>query len=234
MNMVKRRWSGHALRGLVAFLGTMALLQSTQAQEHCKLNTPAFATGQVKVKITCQANADAQTAPYPAGTLYIGVSLYKLQADLAGSVAPFRDMGAEDAAHLPAQEFPGRTATSELVFRIPANAGQTHILVAVWDVKNACSPPGQEGCPAVGYTLGRVSDEQLPIPVDAWPRPACDVSKLRTQGFFQWSFDAELGMEVPDQFETLYRTNDCWTYNQGWPGRGVSFRRWRVAPIPRP
>jgi hypothetical protein len=227
------RWNG--LGGVVLALALSTVPDgASQAQEHCRLEgPPTLAAGQLKVKVTCQANATAQTVRYPAGPLHLGISLYKLDNSLARVVAPLRDDGNGDALHLDAQEFRRPARSAELTFRLPANITQSHILVAIWDQKNPCSEPSAR-CGSSGHTLGKVDPNELPIPVDVWPRPVCNIASLQARGYFAWSATAEMGApDADDEMKSLARVNDCWMRDASWPGLGVSLQQWRVAPRPR-
>jgi hypothetical protein len=219
---------------IVSWIVAAMSFQPLRAQEHCRLQAPALSINQIRLKITCQNGANDQTVPYPAGPLYVGVSLYHLEnSALAKSVAPLTNYDENATLHLMPQEISRPTQSTELTFQRPPNVTQTHILVVVWDQKNSCDQ-NNDGCP-IGFTLGKVDADELPIPVDAWPKPICDVAKLGRSGFFKWSETGELGgRDVPDQYQTMYLTNDCWKYDASWPGRRVSFRRWRVAPLSPP
>jgi hypothetical protein len=184
------------------------------------------------VKLTCQQTPAGQTVSYPAGQLYVGLSLYKLPANVRQAVAPLKSENNEGAYHADAQEIPRPATSVELTFRLPSNLTQTHMLLAVWDQKNECSDDGR--CGALRYTLGKVDRNENPIPVDAWPVPVCNVATLQARGFFAWSQSAE--WETPGEdgdMMSLARLNDCWMRDSTWPGRGLSYRQWRVAPLPR-
>jgi hypothetical protein len=201
---------------------------ASRAEEYCRLERPTINAHQLEVKVTCEAKANAETVRYPVGPLYVGVSLFTLDPGLARAVAPYIDNG--EGLDLEAQEIRRPTQSAELSFQIPPNISQTHILVAVWDRKNKCA-----NCGSRTHTFGRVDGSGLPIPVDVWPPPICDVAKLRARGYFAWSAGASLGdpEDMTSEMGMLADANDCWMHNAKWPGRGVSYLRWRVAPFPR-
>ncbi len=220
--------------GAIVAAALSALSHSAFAQEHCRLEPPTRAGGQLKIKLTCHDNADAQTVRYPAGPLHVGVSLYKLPGSLGQVIAPFQDEGESGALHLDAQEIRRPRGSNELTFRMPANVSQTHVLVAVWDQKNSCTPRTSTYCGPSRQTFGKVDRYQQPVPVDAWPIPICDVAALQARGYFKWSATADWGAPSEDEeMMTLARLNDCWMQDPQWPGRGLSYRQWRVAPLPR-
>ena len=224
------RLYGIAWKGAVAAVSLIAAASAAAAQ-HCLLDAPTLSAGQLKVKLACQATAGPQTVPYPEGPLYVGVSLYKGPGAAARSSTRLNDESG--ALHVAAQEIRRPAASAELTFRLPANLTQTHMLIAVWDQKNTCSN-NDPRCGRLGYTLGKVDGDGNPVPVDAWPVPACNVASLQSRGYFTWSETANWGSPAEDEeMMDLARLNDCWIRNAQWPGRGLSYRKWRVAPLPR-
>jgi hypothetical protein len=219
-------WAGIAL--------SVAFGADLQAQQTCRLGPPAVSAGQVSVPLSCRNGAsDAGGVAYPAGTLFAGLTLFTLANASAGeAVYSDFDPGETSHLHLPAQEIKA-SGSSSIVFKFTPGK-HTHFLVAVWDRKTACTKSPDNECPSLGYTLGRVDAGQLPMPIDVWPAPVCDVAKLSRRGFFAVTAKEELGAlpsEVFQSFRTEYLTNDCWTYDPKLPGRGMSLRQWRLAPL---
>lgn len=228
--MNPKQWRGifacQALATVLVFFGPAA-----HAQEFCRLEKPAVSGGQISVKISCQAAADERSVRYPAGSLFVGLSLFTLEDAPAGQITTYALRLEDSPTHLPAQEIKRPATSADVLFKVPPGK-HTHFLVAVWDHKHTCA--GKEGCPSVGYTLGKLDKDDLPVPVDAWPTPACDVAKLKGGGFFAATAKEYLGEKpsaVEDKFPVELETNDCWMQNANWPGRGVSYKRWKLAPV---
>jgi hypothetical protein len=223
------------LNGLLAASAFCLVGGSLHAQEQCRIEKPAINGSEIKVGLHCQESAEVGTLIYPPGPLYVGVSLYTLEAELAGAEAEIVD-DAGTPVDLPAQEIMRPSGATELVFPVAELGGSTHMLVAIWDQKNECPADHGGRCSAFGYTLGATDDLWFPFPVDAWPRPVCDVEKLAAAGFFDWAAgESDINEHaVPARLDTLFRTNFCWTRDPDRPGLGVSIRQWRVAPLPGP
>lgn len=220
-------------RGMLAVAMTFAFFgTAAHAQEFCRLEKPTVSGGQISVRISCQAAADAQSVRYPAGPLFVGASLFTIEDAPAAQVAIHGFRREDPPKHLPAQEIKRPGASADVVFKMPPGK-HTHFLVAVWDSKKTCAP-AEPGCPSIGYTLGTVDKDSLPVPVDAWPLPSCDIAKLKGGGFFAVTATEYLGEKpsaVQDRFPVEQEINDCWMQNPSWPGRGVSYKRWRLAPV---
>lgn len=220
------------LKLALAVAAFVAAVSSASAQ-HCQLDAPTLAAAQLKVKLNCQPAAGPQTVPYPDGPLFVGVTLYKLPSSAARAITRLNDDAGSAPLHVAAQEIRRPEKSAELTFRLPANVTQTHVLVAVWDQKNACENDDR-ACRRMGHTLGKADGDGNPVPVDAWPAPACNIGSLDSRGYFKWSENAMWGAPSEDEdMMSLARLNDCWIRNAAWPGRGLSYRKWRVAPLPR-
>jgi len=78
----------------------------------------------------------------------------------------------------------------------------------------------ERGCKTSGVKLGDMDSFELPIPIDAWPRPVCNVEQLTSRGFFRWAeTEGDFGgPQVPERFATMLATNDCFLR---FPGRPV-------------
>jgi hypothetical protein len=217
------------------------------AATYCSLGKPTMdkAGGQVhlNVTVTCSDIEHGAAVKYPEGDLYVGATLYTIDdPSLSGKVAPFTlksadSAGAHDLAAVGLHTSPGMTKVT-LVVDTPTPASYTHLLVAVWDAKNTCSPGDTTtayGCPGSGYTLGRMDKWEMPIPIDAWPRPICDRKRLIARGYFKWvDQDGDpSGHAIPAELESAFDANDCWSLDDGG-GLGFSLRQWRVGPLPKP
>lgn len=219
----------------LAAMASFAFGFDLQAQQSCRMEPPAVSAGQIVVKLDCQSGKpDSDRFAYPPGPLFVGLTLFTLASGSATGDAEYSDYDGERARqlHLPAQEIK-TTASSSIAFKFTP-AKHTHFLVAIWDVKTPCKKSSNEECPSLGYTLGRVDAGGLPMPVDVWPAPVCDVAKLGRRGFFEVTAKEELDAtpsEVFQSFRTEYLTNDCWTYDSKLPGRGMSLRKWRLAAL---
>src|SRR5258706_2746562 len=236
------RLIGAFVRLRIAIVAVPLLLATTQirAQEHCRLDNPQVASVsgayQLKVTVACQQTASVQTVRYPSGPVSIGVTLYKIpEQGLRNRVVPVVENNVEFKDYVRPIEI-GRPATSkEVVISLGDLGSNTHILLAVWDKSAACSADDSSaGCKTSGVKLGDMDSFELPIPIDAWPRPVCNVEQLTSRGFFRWAeTEGDFGgPQVPERFATMLATNDCFLRFPGRPGLGYSVQRWRAQPLP--
>lgn len=154
------------------------------AAQFCSLGQPTLRGTSLTVPLNCATTASETAVSYPATALFVGATLYRLEAGLQGKVAPLRSP--EEAYDLPAVTVPAGRAPREVTFDLGNAAGFTHLLVAVRDKKTECAngAEGSGGCGKYHYTLGRTDRLDMPIPVDAWPRPICNKMELERAGFF--------------------------------------------------
>ena len=222
-----------------ASLASLAIMvQLAEAQEHCRLDNPQVTRsaggGQLKVSVACQQAPSAETVRYPAGTLHLGVTLYKVQPRLRNTPVPVTDEEVEHTYVKPV-EITRPTSPREIVVPLGNIGANTHILLAVWNSKKRCNSGDRNpGCTVAGGTLGDTDSFQLPIPVDAWPRPICNVAELTSSGFFRWvQKEGDFGgPRVPDNYAEMLEGNDCFMRFADRPGLGFSVRRWRAQPLP--
>jgi hypothetical protein len=111
-------------------------------------------------------------------------------------------------------------------------AAYSHIVFAIWSEREDCSAEdtqdkqSADGCTLYKYRFRNVDDEEYPAPIDAWPRPSCDLVSLRRAGFFG---DKD-PINLPRRLRGLAQLNDCWNLTRS-PGLGFSIQRWRAAPL---
>jgi hypothetical protein len=211
------------------------------AANYCELGPPALNKSdshyRLSVTVKCSQSPSGVAVEYPEGILYVGASLYRLGADLAGKIVPFvtpdSDTQTIDLAPVELHMTPDQAKIS---FDIDALDDSTHVLIVIWDKKNPCSSDNSDSaeCQKFGYTLGRVDEFGMPIPIDTWPRPICHRERLSTDGFFSWVEQAgdPSGHAMPEGLEDDYSLNDCWSLIET-KGLGFSVRRWRVGPLPK-
>jgi len=219
---------------------TLVATLPTRAQENCRLDNPQVVReqggAQLKVRITCQPARAPGTLRYPAGKLYLGVTLYSVEDPrLRGAVVPIVERsGHLTPTYVAPVEFTRPGASQALTLPLGDLGANTHILVAVWDKRNACSDPNSAACRVARATLGRTDSFGMPIPIDTWPRPVCDVERLTRNGFFNWvDTDGVIAPDVPDEVSIALQTNDCWMRQRDGLGLGYSVRQWRAQPLSR-
>jgi hypothetical protein len=211
---------------------------SADANEQCRLDKPTVtrSPAQLKVSVVCQPAQSPATVRYPSGPLYIGVTLYKVDTPgLHDRVVPIVEDRVEHTYVKPAG-FSRPSASQEITVPLGNLGANTHILVAIWDKKTDCPADSQsEGCKVAGATFGDLDSFELPIPVDAWPRPVCNVQQLTRSGFFQWvATDGDFGgPQVPDKYSSMLQANDCFMRFENRAGLGFSVRQWRAQPLPK-
>jgi hypothetical protein len=224
-----------ALGAFVALAWSLAVAPA-QAQEHCRLDNPQVISDRLEVTVACQQASSNQTVRYPAGSLSVGVTLYKIpESGLRNKVVPVVEDDTVEFAYVKPTEIERPTTPKKVVIPLGALGNKTHILLAVWDKKSACAAGDQtEGCTKAGVRLGEIDAFELPIPIDAWPRPVCNVEQLTSRGFFRWvETEGDFGgPQVPERFATMLATNDCFMRLPDRPGLGFSVRRWRAQPLP--
>jgi hypothetical protein len=211
------------------------------AESYCELGAPIIRKDgdhyRLKVAVTCSQTRKGLAVEYPDGSLYVGASLYRVDAGLAGKIVPFTTPGSETDVDLMPAELHLTQGRTEVEFEIDSLADSTHLLIAVWDQKNPCSSDAaaSDRCQTFGYTLGATDDFGMPIPIDAWPRPVCHRESLIADGFFSWVKEGgdPSGHAMPDEFTDDYALNDCWSLVDA-KGLGFSVRQWRIGPIPKP
>lgn len=211
------------------FLSTFAFAAGEPI--YCRLLEPSITTREDKViagvQLSCQSTPAEGHVPYPAeGPVYVGATLYRLTHDLNESTV-VRELDAASMLDLPAREIAPVRDGARVELEAPAAKGLTHYVVAVWDAKGDCPPHVERpGCQAYGYVLGRIDIDEMVIPVDAFPRPRCDVEARRALPHFD-CFGPD-----PSEFCT---SSDCVNLQEDAPvGLGYSIFRWRVAPLPSP
>jgi hypothetical protein len=228
----------------IAVIALSLPITSVQAQEHCRLDNPQVVSAsgayQLKVTVACQQAASAQTVRYPAGPLSIGVTLFKIPLPgLRNRVVPVVESEAavDDVTftYIPSVEIGRPAATKEVAIPLGDVGTNTHILLAVWDKSTKCDAGDQsKGCTTSGVKLGEMDSFELPVPIDAWPRPVCNVEQLASRGFFRWAeTEGDFGgPQVPERFAKIMATNDCFMRFPNRPGLGFSVLRWRAQPLP--
>lgn len=218
-----------------AVLGGLAFSFNSWAASYCQLSGPSLGkmdgNSSIQIKLNCSDKETNGSIAFPPGEIYVGATLYKLASQKKGDKYPVvidqgREANAEEQLDLPAQAITVNNAETAINFPVAKPERYTHVVIAAWSKKEAC-----ENCPAPGYTLGPVDDElKLPLPLDAFPRPNCDVKKMTESGFFQEARDIS-GYILQDEFQLLYMANDCWS-KSGLPyGLGYTVRRWRAYPL---
>ncbi|MEA2886571.1 MAG: hypothetical protein QOD11_931 [Bradyrhizobium sp.] len=219
-------------------------LPTTAVAKYCSLNPPTIQKSdatRLYVRIRCDDAASETTVNYPQSSLYVGATVFRLSKGLEEKIAPSRypPDGDTNYLDLKAVEWSTDSGEQEISFEIPRGTIYSHVLLAVWDIKEDCDRQfmgNKNGCSLFKYTLGRVDDSELPIPIDAWPRPICDKNKLQREGFFKWVKGEGLLMtegEMPTRFRSIFRLNDCWQLTGSDTGLGYSVHRWRVGPAPK-
>ena len=222
---------------LAVYIALLCPCGLTLAGDYCSIMAPTLrkesAAYRLVIPVTCADTKTGSAVKYPGGRLYVGATLYRLDPRVRGKVSPLKTSKTSEGTDLPAVELTGRPVKRELVLDAGPHPDATHVVVAVWDKKNPCSAETENpGCAKFGYTLGRIDDQfEMPIPVDAWPRPICNKAALVTSGFFEWVESAgdPSGMNAPEWANEI-RLNDCWSSVQT-DGLGYSIRRWRAGPI---
>lgn len=212
--------------------------QTATAQEFCSLNNPHIVTtantASMKVSIACSVTSSPTTVRYPNGPLYIGVTLYKVDDQrLRTLVVPIVEDQVEHVYVKPV-EFTRPANSQEIEIPLVAVGTNTHILMAVWDKKQNCAASNQaDGCGTAGATFGETDAFLLPIPVDTWPRPVCNIAGLERSGFFNWvETEGDFGgPQVPDRYRSMLNANDCFMRFPNRAGLGYSVRRWRAQPL---
>jgi hypothetical protein len=211
------------------FLSAIAF--AAAGPKYCRVLEPSFTTREDKVvasvQLSCHSTPSADYIPYPAeGPVFVGATLYRLTHDLNESTV-VRELDAASILDLPAAEISPVTDGARVVLEAPAAKGLTHYVVAVWDSKEDCPQHvDRPGCQAYGYVLGRIDIDEMVIPVDAFPRPRCDIEARRALPHFD-CFGPD-----PSEFCT---SSDCVNLQEGaLTGLGYSIFRWRVAPLPSP
>jgi hypothetical protein len=224
-----------AMMGLIG--GLYLFSAPSQAAEHCFLENPRVivaAEAKLAVTLRCKPTPTENSVRYPVGKLYLGVSLYNVTDDrLRRTTVRLESEWAQGRDILPI-EIVRPDSAQEVTFPLGNIQNWTHFQIAVWDQKNECRQDVEvSDCRSSGFTLGAVDDSQLPIPVDAWPRPICNVTQLKANGFFAWvEREGQLGdPEMDDRYRTAYAVNDCWKRFPNRLGLGYSVRRWRVGPL---
>jgi hypothetical protein len=196
--------------------------------------TTAAAGASLTMTVHCDAAQSARSVRYPTGQLYVGATLYKLD-DGSLRTATTRMERAADGRDLPSIEITRPDSTRDVTFALGNIGDWTHYLVAVWDKKNVCKPDDDNpACKTFGFTLGAVDDTEFPIPVDTFPRPACNVAQLTSLGYFDAVEKGDIqlgGQDLDDKFVNAYALNDCWKRFANRPGLGYSVRRWTIAPL---
>jgi hypothetical protein len=233
-----------ALLAVVTIVGGAA---RSHAQEYCRIENPQVVRGAssaLNVRISCKPNPASGTVRYPAGKLYLGVTLYALEdVGLRNAIVPIIE-GSTSFTYVIPVEFTRPGANAALTVPLGDLGANTHVLVAVWDKRTACSDvgggndqapdPDSAACRVAGATLGRTDSFGMPIPIDAWPRPICNVGRLTQNGFFHWvETDGVVASDLEDFVRTSMGSNDCWMRQADGLGLGYSVRQWRAQPIPR-
>lgn len=235
-------------RGIRLLLPVLAGLVSinfapASGQENCRLLEAKILRGQgghqLKTGIACQDATGPDHVRYPAGPLFVGLSLYRIeQPAIRKAITRFHEWSGTPwtRTNIVPIELPRPAGLREISFELGDAGAFTHFVVAVWDQKNPCQPDTAEAesCAKAGGTLGFVDSLDLPVPVDTWPRPVCDVRQLTNSGFFEWVERAGdvAGSAVPDRYRSMLHANDCWTRFADRPGLGYSLRQWRLQPMP--
>jgi hypothetical protein len=202
----------------------------------CRLIEGRSTPGTIALEVTC-GDGHPDAVDYGDGMLYLGVSLYDVhqsEPELLRYNLRHRDFG--DALDLDPVEFKPKEGVSSFSFDYDKSGGQTHFLAAVWDRKDMCSTGGQGRCDSHGFTLGRVDSDELPLPVDAYPRPFCDIETMDEAGFFDkvrsGEIEFDINNQLPPELSDLFYANDCWSNDPDRLGLGYSVWTWRVAPVP--
>lgn len=213
------------------------------AGEHCRIGpAKVVAAGRdlaLSVPIACADRPGAETVKYPGGPLYVGATLLKQPGLVVGRISRLEPKADRvDATDLPAIALNDRPVSSELRFPLTRPLTATHALVAVWDARLTCpveSPQENHCAEGVAAVYGKFDGFEMPIPVDAWPRPVCNKAALKASGFFAWVSESgdPAGHAIPSKLERDFALNDCFTEVPG-DGLGFSVRRWRMGPVASP
>ncbi len=217
----------------------VAAHQHGVASQSCRLMPPTATQGLqgtgFTVAVQCAAAEGA--VPYP-DAVFIGATMFREAPDLKGKIVPFDSLADGDSVphtDLPPQEWHRGAQRVSFTFAMAAGDPATHVSIVVWDKKTMCA--GQPDCPPIGYTLGRVDDDGLPFPVDAWPHPFCDRQALEQIGYLTKDGPGDpAGVALSDEFAQRFQTNDCYRLDPAASpvGLGYSVRRWRLGPVPAP
>jgi len=177
-----------------------------------------------KSQLLVSKTASVQTVRYPSGPLSIGVTLYKIP-EQASETGSFR---------LSKTTSSSRTMSGPIEIGRPATSKESSFPWAIWEAyphppggvgqSAACSADDSSaGCKTSGVKLGDMDSFELPIPIDAWPRPVCNVEQLTSRGFFRWAeTEGDFGgPQVPERFATMLATNDCFLRFSRPPGFGL-------------
>jgi hypothetical protein len=228
-------------------LSTVVLVLAFQvhakAGQFCTLNGPTLRSeaghNRLVTSLTCVGSVDKNELPYPDGELFVGATLFRASENYKATPLRYDSWKAPmewaatdgrepvDLEAVVTHAAPGKT---EIAFLIPSGRAFTHVQLAVWDKKNACA--GDTGCPKSGYTLGRSDEDGLPIPIDTWPRPVCNKTKLIESGYLTNEGPGDpAGVALTSGDTAAFDLNDCYRLVSG-AGLGYSLRRWRVGPLP--
>lgn len=223
-----------ATRLWIGWLAVALSVGTAQALD-CKLDIATEETTEFTVRVIC-GNDLANAVSYPAGKLYLGMSLYAPSISVPSErKLELKTTDRGGALDLLPIEFEAAAGVQEFLFDTSERDGQTHFLAAVWDQRNGCTGLSSKRCDEFGFTLGRKDADGLPLPIDALPRPICDIDALEKTGLFKMIQRGEAYFDIqnvlPDEITTLLSANDCWSFERSRPGLGFSVRRWRVAPF---
>jgi hypothetical protein len=228
-----------ALVAIAAALLTCWLPTEANAR-WCALTSPAVqpsgSGATITVTIHCEDARTGNLVQYPDKTLYVGATIVKEPPEFQRDVVPQTsgDWSSDQYFDLKVVEVSQAQLANDVKVSFAAAdfSSYTHLVMAVWDTKESCETrylPDEEkgnGCRLYGFVLRDVDEEEYPAPIDAWPRPVCNVSVLKQAGFFKRGKDI---MNMSRRLQGLAKLNDCWNLVNR-PGLGYSLSRWRLAP----
>ena len=199
---------------------------------------PSVSGSTITATIHCEDAKSGTLVRYPDLTVYVGATVVKAPGKFARDVIPTKlGLWGEDSYFdLKPVEVSQAQLASDVKVTFPAEnlAGYTHLVMAVWSKKENCETrylsdeekDKNNGCRLYGFVLSDADDEEYPAPIDAWPRPVCNVPALKQAGFFKAGKDF---MTMGSRLQGLAKTNDCWNLVER-PGLGYSLSRWRLGP----
>ncbi len=225
-----RRASSAPAALLLCLLAAAARSAAAEEGPYCRIAEPEVTSEgmslAIAVTVECSRTPAEGLLRYPAeGPYYLGASLVQRPGREGEEISVSFFEEESDLPFVTLEQLEG-TATARLRLE-QRPIGTTHFMVALWTQLMDCVYcSGEQG-------LGPVDQDLFPMPLDSYPRPRCDIEALSAIGYFDWTEDGDpSGFLAPDAVHAVLGQTDCFRFDPGMPGLGVSLKSWRVAPLP--